>query len=63
MAAISIVFILLNKVGLEVEIVNELGFRVLFSLSDLLRKGTEGVEDLKGYSSTNYHLYTRVKHP
>ena len=42
MAAISIVFILLNIVGLEVGIVNELGFRVLFSLSGLLRKGTEG---------------------
>jgi len=40
----------------------ELGFRVLFSLSGLLRKGTEG-GDLKGYSSMNYHLYTRVKHP
>ena len=22
-----------------------------------------GGNDLKGYSSTNYHLYTRVKHP
>ena len=27
---------------IEVEIVNELGFRVLFPLSGLLRKGTEG---------------------